>query len=192
MRSSMKLRVLYYIGCLLLGVCVACRPQSRQDGSSAMNGSDSIPFRDAQALNPRRAELGLRVIEPSWFLYRSRPRQDEWKIRKGGHGAKTVFKDESGRVVSEEDYYHSGNTYTDRSLEGALLSEEIIVEYAHNSSFLRVSYLGTNAVTAKILSKYVTNGSGASRDLAGIMAAVRQATAGWPDAPTAVKEATSP
>ncbi|MEW6155860.1 MAG: hypothetical protein AB1813_00410 [Verrucomicrobiota bacterium] len=133
-----------------------------------------------KSLNELRAGLGLRVIGESWVLYRSLPTQEDWKMRKDGFVAKTVFKDASGNVSSEEDHYYSGAQFVDREGRGW---ERITVHYDYGTKQVYLAYTGTNATTDAMLSKFLMRLHGPSTDVAGAMAAVKRAAAGWPDAP---------
>jgi hypothetical protein len=138
--------------------------------------SDSVQ----NALNKQRASLGLRVIDTNWFLYRSRSTQDDWKIHKDGFGAKSVFKGSDGNVTSEEDYYYSDAQFDDRLGHGW---ECITFHYDYGKKDVILSYTGTNETTKAILSKYLMFPNGPSTNLSAVMAAVKKAAVGWPDAP---------
>jgi hypothetical protein len=133
-----------------------------------------------KSMNELRASLGLRLIGESWVLYRSLPTQEDWKIRKDGFVAKSVFKDAAGKTVSEEDYYYSGAQFVDPEGRGW---ERITVHYDYGTKQVYLAYTGTNATTEAALSKFLMRLHGPSTDVAGAMAAVKTAAAGWPDPP---------
>jgi hypothetical protein len=132
------------------------------------------------ALNLLRKEIGLRLIGPDLVLYRSRPTQEDWQRAKSGFPAKAVFKNLTGQVLSEEDYYYSGAQFTDREGHGW---ERITVHYDYGIKEVVLSYTGTNKATEAILSKYLMPFNGPSTNISGVMAAVKTAAAGWPDGP---------
>jgi hypothetical protein len=132
------------------------------------------------SINKKRASIGLRVIDVNWFLYRSLPTQDDWKIHKDGFLAKSVFKKLPGDVLSEEDYYYSGAQFYDLEGHGW---ECITVHYDYGKKDIVLSYTGTNAATKTILSKYLMSYRGPATNVSAVMDAVRKAAAGWPDAP---------
>jgi hypothetical protein len=168
---------------LLLSLCggaliTACNQQAPSSAQMAQNQASQTVGR---TLNPQRKELGLRTIGDNWVLYRANGNQEDWVVRKGSPSGKTVFKDASGNVTTEEDHFYSGARYYYRHDYGW---EFISVSYDYRTKQVAISYSGTNQVTEGILSKFLMPSQGPTSDVAGVMAAVKQAATGWPDGPS--------
>lgn len=175
------MRASHFLFRLCIGLLVAgCNREAGKAPSSEEMQKHQTSESSDKSLNELRASLGLRVIGESWVLYRSLPTQEDWKIRKDGFVAKTVFKDASGKVSSEEDYCYSGAQFVDREGRGW---ERITVHYDYGTKQVYLAYTGTNTVTDAVLSKFLMRLHGPSTDVAGAMAAVKTAATGWPDAP---------
>jgi len=164
-------------------VCVA----NFSSGEDAINDGLSNTVKSAQqnrtnilALNAERAKLGLREIGVHWVLYRSLDDQEDWKMSRTGFLAKSVFKDESGAIRSEEDYYYSGRQYTDFEGHGW---ERITVHFDFVTKEVTLSYTGTNLTVRGTLSSFKTGLGKPSSDMAGAIKVVRSVVKGWPNDP---------
>jgi hypothetical protein len=106
--------------------------------------------------NATRAKLGLRVIQPSWYLYSVEFDEENWKIVSTGYQAKKLHRDPSGKLLWEQDYYYSGRTFVD--FKGGEEWEMLAVDYNYNTRSLAVDYVGQDPPVESLIDK-LTPGS---------------------------------
>ncbi len=174
MRSAMKLSCVLF--CIVaITFAAGCRRQEAPLEVHVSQQKMKQPI--GRHLNPLRKELGLRLIGDDWVLYRSDARQEDWKSNSSGAIAKTVLKDGSGNVVSEEDCYYSGTEF--EGIEGHNW-ENVSVTYDYRTMEIAVGYAGTNKSTKAILSRFFMSANGGTTNVVGAMAEVNKVVAGWP------------
>ena len=89
--------------------------------------------------NQQREKIGLRLISPTWNLYRVAFSEEDWKASQAGDIVKKVHRDSIGKVVWEEDYYYTGRSFF---TEKGQSWEFLAVYYDYTNAFLDVKYVG--------------------------------------------------
>lgn len=167
MRAAIKFAGASILASAFVGAGCSKSPSGRPSETGAMGRS----------LNPVRLELGLRPIGKSWVLYRLTGAQEDWVVKKGSPTGKTIFKDKSGNVVSEEDHLYSGKKYYYRHDEGW---EFMAVRFDYLARTVSVTYSGTNTVTESAMAAYLVPPNAPTHDIKAATGCVRAATASWP------------
>lgn len=166
--------------CLMFGslVLAGCGDGSPQAHSNEGSGSSTQKRANAVIDNEIRKGTGLRQIEEHWFLYRSDAQSDIWKERESGSIIKASFRDASGHLTSEDDYYYSGAQFTDS--EGTA-PELLTVRYNYETKRIGVFYRGTNTAIKGILAPVLMPRQAPSTNVTQVVSLVRQATKDWRD-----------
>lgn len=98
----------------------------------------------ADAANPLRLSLGLRVIGAKWLCFRSINGLDEWVIEESNSSAdKIVQYDGEGGMLWEEDSYHYGRHVT---MDHQSVEEQLLIRYYYRAKKVELSYIGRDPV----------------------------------------------
>lgn len=101
----------------------------------------NIDMRIIDRDNSYRESLGIRKVNKEWFFYGDAFNAQVWKLDSSGYACKKVQRDGHDKIIWEEDYYYSGNTFPTFK---AQISEFIVAHYDYANNKLTIDYLGTN------------------------------------------------
>jgi hypothetical protein len=97
---------------------------------------------DIQETNKTREKIGLRPINTNWFFGGVKSDWEIWLQSPTGPEAKRVQRNTNNEVISEDDIYYSGMTFTNQFGNGW---ECLFVLYSYTNNCLNLDYMGTNS-----------------------------------------------
>jgi len=103
------------------------------------------------AENQQRETMALRLVKPTWHLYRVEFGAEDYKENLQGNLIKRVQRDPKGALAWEEDYYFSGKTFT--TFKGQVISEQLTVHCDYGNAMLEVNYIGEDPTVVELLEK---------------------------------------
>lgn len=111
--------------------------------------------------NERRRLEGLREIESSWYSYKIDSGEEVWKLDSNApFELKRLFRSEPGKIVWEQDYYHTGRKFF---INGSDQTWEFLAVYFdYNAGQMRVDYVGPNSAAKGLLKSH--KGVGVSQE----------------------------
>lgn len=147
---------------ITVGVMLVLGPTMTSCNSRSTSGP--LSNSNMASENEQRVNLGLRVIAPTWCLYRAEFGEEDWKTTSSGASIdKKVHRDKSGKLLWQEDYYFSGKTFVTAKGQDW---EMLVVHYDYGSGSFTVNYIGQDPAVAGIVAKLIPTSSASEKLLA--------------------------